>query len=188
MNKLLFFLFSFFTCASAYCEVNGVYGGHDIILKPHNTPQSQWNIPADMPDVYYNDVSGTIAIVDYASVTYYVTIYDDWWNAVITDTKVGGGTIDVSSLSSGDYVIPHIEPLLLQNCIYNESGYMITDRFIAGNHVDANRTFGDVTIPTGTMCEVEILKDARLYSGFKVENGSVFKILPSTADIYGKRY
>ena len=68
-------------------------------------PHLEWSIPADMPDVYYNNVSGTITIVDYANVTYYVTIYDDWWNAVITDTKVGGGTIDVSSLSSGDYTI-----------------------------------------------------------------------------------
>lgn len=73
--------------------------------KSNNNPHSEWNIPADMPDVYYNYVSGTITIVDYANVTYYVTIYDDWWNAVITDTKVGGGTIDVSSLSTGDYTI-----------------------------------------------------------------------------------
>ena len=73
-----------------------------IRVKKH---YNEWNIPADMPDVYYNNVSGTITIVDYANVTYYVTIYDDWWNAVITDNKVGGGTIDVSSLSSGDYVI-----------------------------------------------------------------------------------
>ena len=68
-------------------------------------PHSEWNIPADMPDVYYNSELGVITIVDYANVTYYVTIYDDWWNAVITDTKPGGGTINASSLSSGDYVI-----------------------------------------------------------------------------------
>ena len=45
-------------------------------------PHSEWNIPADMPDVYYNSELGVITIVDYANVTYYVTIYDDWWNAV----------------------------------------------------------------------------------------------------------
>ena len=77
----------------------------DLREKGQTVPHTQWNIPADMPDVYYNNMSGTITIVDYANVTYYVTIYDDWWNAVITDTKVGGGTIDVSSLSSGDYTI-----------------------------------------------------------------------------------
>ncbi len=58
-----------------------------------------------MPDVYYNSELDVITIVDYASVTYYVTIYDDWWNVVITDTKPGGGTINVSSLTSGDYTI-----------------------------------------------------------------------------------
>ena len=79
--------------ADVHVEVKGT--------KPHN----EWNIPADMPDVYYNYVSGTITIVDYANVTYYVTIYDDWWNVALTDTKPGGGTIDVSSLSSGDYTI-----------------------------------------------------------------------------------
>jgi hypothetical protein len=38
--------------------------------KSNNNPHSEWNIPADMPDVYYNYVSGTITIVDYANVTY----------------------------------------------------------------------------------------------------------------------
>ena len=85
-------------------EINGSPDGTHVEMKS-KLPHLEWNIPADMPDVYYNDVSGTITIVDYANVTYYVTIYDEWWNAVINDTKVGGGTIDVSSLSSGDYVI-----------------------------------------------------------------------------------
>lgn len=84
--------------------------------------------------------------------------------------------------------IPFIAPLLVQNCEYNRSGYMITDRFIAGNHVDENRTYGDVTITSGTSCEVEVLNDARLCPGFKVEKGALFKIIQSTADIYGKRY
>ncbi len=71
----------------------------------HGHNHNEINIPADMPDVYYDSELDVITIVDYANVTYYVTIYDDWWNAVITDTKPGGGTINVSSLTSGDYVI-----------------------------------------------------------------------------------
>ena len=101
-KQLAFILFLLPLMAFAYIDRNPTQVHIDIKNKP---PHTEWNIPADMPDVYYNDVSGTITIVDYANVTYYVTIYDDWWNAVITDTKVGGGTIDVSSLSSGDYVI-----------------------------------------------------------------------------------
>ena len=77
----------------------------DLREKGQTVPHTQWNIPADMPDVYYDSELDVITIVDYANVTYYVTIYDDWWNAVITDTKPGGGTISASSLSSGDYVI-----------------------------------------------------------------------------------
>ena len=73
--------------------------------KSNNNTHTEVNIPADMPDVYYNSELGVITIVDYVNATYYVTIYDDWWNAVITDTKPGGGTINVSSLTSGDYTI-----------------------------------------------------------------------------------
>ena len=102
-NKMLFsFVLLLFTI-SASADIKD-YNQQQIEIKGKNH-FSQWNIPADMPDVFYNNVSGTITIVDYANVTYYVTIYDDWWNVVITDTKVGGGTIDVSSLSTGDYTI-----------------------------------------------------------------------------------
>ncbi len=89
--------------AFAYIDRNPADVHVEIREKKHN--HTEWNIPADMPDVYYNNVTGIITIVDYVSATYYVTIYDDWWNAVITDTKPGGGTIDVSSLTSGDYTI-----------------------------------------------------------------------------------
>ena len=78
-----------------------------ISSKDHTSghDHTEVNPPADMPDVYYNSELDVVTIVDYANVTYYVTIYDDWWNSVITDTKPGGGTINVSSLTSGDYVI-----------------------------------------------------------------------------------
>jgi hypothetical protein len=104
MNKKILFSFAlllFITSASADIKD---YNQQVIEIKG-KTPHSEWNIPADMPDVYYNSQTGVITIVDYANVIYYVTIYDDWWNAVLTDTKPGGGTINVSSLTSGDYVI-----------------------------------------------------------------------------------
>ena len=91
--------------AFSYESGFGSRGEKDIVLQPKNHPHNEVNIPADMPGVFYNSEAGTITIVDYAYVTYYVTIYDDWWNAVITDTKPSGGTINVSSLSPGDYVI-----------------------------------------------------------------------------------
>ena len=90
---------------TAFAYVNRNPADVHVKIKDKEQNHTEVNPPADMPDVYYNSELGVITIVDYANVTYYVTIYDDWWNAVITDTKPGGGTIDVSSLTSGDYVI-----------------------------------------------------------------------------------
>lgn len=42
----------------------------DLREKGQTVPHTQWNIPADMPDVYYNYATGIITIVDYANVTY----------------------------------------------------------------------------------------------------------------------
>ncbi len=97
ITTVLFFL-------SAQANITN-YNEQQVIIKDKKQNHTEWSIPADMPDVYYNSQTGVITIVDYANVIYYVTIYDDWWNAVLTDTKPGGGTINVSSLTSGDYVI-----------------------------------------------------------------------------------
>ena len=99
MNKKMFFSFALLLfVTSAYANKRD-YVEQKIEMKGKNH-FFEVNPPADMPDVYYNSELGVINIVDYVSATYYVTIYDDWWNVVITDTKVGGGTIDVSSLTS----------------------------------------------------------------------------------------
>jgi hypothetical protein len=105
MKKFLITIITLFIVIPVYGIIEGTPAYTQIFLKDKKNHFTQWNIPADMPDVYYNSELGVVTIVDYANVTYYVTIYDDWWNAVITDTKPGGGTIDVSSLTSGDYTI-----------------------------------------------------------------------------------
>ena len=104
MKKFLIIIITLFIVIPVYGIIEGTpaYTHISLNLKKHHT---EVNIPADMPDVFYNSEAGTITIVDYANVTYYVTIYDDWWNVALTDTKPGGGTINVSSLSPGDYVI-----------------------------------------------------------------------------------
>ena len=104
MNKtILNLLFALFALP-VLAEINGSPSTTQVIIKDkkHFT---EVNPPADMPDVYYNSELGVITIVDYVNATYYVTIIDDWNNIVLTDTKIGGGTIDVSSLSTGDYTI-----------------------------------------------------------------------------------
>lgn len=105
MKKSMIIIISFmFFFVSIYADIKDYYQ-QQIEIKDKKNHFTQWDIPADMPDVYYDDLNGVITIVDYANVTYYVTIYDDWWNVALTDTKPGGGTINVSSLTSGDYVI-----------------------------------------------------------------------------------
>lgn len=105
MKKLIITTIALFLALPIIGNIKDTPEYTNIVIKDKNHNHTQWNIPADMPDVYYNSELGVITIVDYANVTYYVTIYDDWWNTVITDTKPGGGTINVSSLTSGDYVI-----------------------------------------------------------------------------------
>ena len=104
MNKILSLLFLAVLSLPVLAEVKDSPTTNQVKLN-YDNPHSEWSIPADMPDVYYNYMTGIITIVDYVNATYYVTIIDDWNNIVLTDTKVGGGTIDVSSLSSGDYTI-----------------------------------------------------------------------------------
>ena len=99
ITVILLFIF-----ISVHADIRG-HHEQQIEIRDNKHSHNEWNIPADMPDVYYDNQLGVITIVDYANVTYYVTIYDDWWNVALTDTKPGGGTINVSSLTSGDYVI-----------------------------------------------------------------------------------
>ena len=104
MNKIILNLLFALLALPMSAEIKGSPSTTQVIIRD-KLHFNEVNLPADMPDVYYDCELDIITIVDYVNATYYVTIYDDWWNAVITDTKVGGGTIDVSSLSSGDYVI-----------------------------------------------------------------------------------
>ncbi len=104
MNKIILNLLFALLALPVSAEIKGSPSTTQVIIR-NKLHFNEVSPPADMPDVYYNSELDVITIVDYASVTYYVTIYDDWWNVVITDTKPGGGTINVSSLTSGDYTI-----------------------------------------------------------------------------------
>ena len=68
MKKTILFIFISLCCISVFSEVrgNGTGAGSNIVLKPKNNPHTEVNIPADMPDVFYNSEAGTITIVDYA--------------------------------------------------------------------------------------------------------------------------
>ncbi len=79
-------------------------------------------MPADMPDVYYNNVSQTIIIDGTGEVDYYdVEIIDMTNHDVVISTQVSGyyDTIDVSSLPEEEYSI----------VIYSPTGYIFDGYF-----------------------------------------------------------
>ena len=71
--------------------------------------------------------------------------------------------------------IPYIAPTIVQNSTIENSQYVIATSYKAGNHVDSNRTAGDVTIPSGVEYEIE---SVTLSPGFKVEKGALFSAFP----------
>ncbi len=101
---ILILVFSFFAIASLARNEENINlhypgGGHTH----YNIPT-----PAEMPDVYYNNVSQTITIDGTGEVDYYdVEIMSLITFDVVISTQVNGyyDTIDISSLPDGEYVI-----------------------------------------------------------------------------------
>ena len=79
--------------------------------KPEN--HGQYYIPADQPDVYYNNGTQVIIIDGGGEVTYYDVEIESMttWLTVIS-TQVNGmyDTIDISSLTPGEYMITITSP------------------------------------------------------------------------------
>lgn len=69
MKKFLIIIITLFIVIPVYGIIEGTpaYTHISLNLKKHHT---EVNIPADMPDVYYDSELGVITIVDYANVTY----------------------------------------------------------------------------------------------------------------------
>ena len=84
------------------------------------------------------------------------------------------GTIVVSTQN----YIPYIAPMLVQNTTIQNSQYVIASSFNAGNHVDSNRTAGDVTIPSGVEYEIDFNDSVTLSPGVMVEKGAVLSATP----------
>lgn len=156
MRKVVFLLSALFALSSFITE--------DPKVKqiPLNAPStnghnfSQWDIPADMPDVYYNSELGVITINEKSCT---ITDVDPNSNIMINHRQN----------------IPFIAPLILQNETIENDQYIIATSLTAGNHVDANRTSGDFIIPSAKQFEVEYSDKVVLAPGFKVNKGGIFK-------------
>ena len=70
MKKFLITIITLFIVIPVYGIIEGTPAYTQIFLKDKKNHFTQWNIPADMPDVYYDSELGVITIVDYANVTY----------------------------------------------------------------------------------------------------------------------
>ncbi len=98
-----------FTFLALFAFLPFAYSSQQAIqLRKVKIGHSNIPMPADEPDVYYNDVSQTIIIDGTGEVEYYnveimsLTTFD-----VLISTQVNGyyDTIDISSLPDGEYVI-----------------------------------------------------------------------------------
>ena len=105
---LLFFLLSAFTI-----QLNADNQLKVIVLDGKGGLHLEYYVPADMPDVYYNEDNQTIIIDGGGEVTYYdVEIAPVSTFVPVISTQVNGyyDTIDVSSLSATEYYITISSP------------------------------------------------------------------------------
>ena len=119
MRRLIFILLTMLSV-----NVFAFTNSDRIILRPDGPQHNHGNIPipADMPDVYYNNVSQTIIIDGGGEVNYYdVEIISLATLETEIYTQINGyyDTIDVSSLPDGDYTI----------FIYSPTGYTFDGDF-----------------------------------------------------------
>lgn len=105
---LLFSLLSAFTF-----QINADHETKVIVLDRKGELHLEYYVPADMPDVYYDEDNQQIIIAGGGEVNYYdVEIASTSSSVPIISTQVDGfyDTIDVSSLPQDEYVITIYSP------------------------------------------------------------------------------
>ena len=85
-----------------------------VMSDPNQQPDHiQYYIPADQPDVYYDDDNAVIIIDGGGEVSYYdveIESMTTWLTVISTQVNGTYDTIDVSSLATGDYIITITSP------------------------------------------------------------------------------
>ena len=93
------------------------FGSPEKIQMSDPEPQHDHNnlpLPADMPDVYYDGDNQQIIVDGLGVVTYYdveIASATNWTVYISTQVSGSYGTIDISSLPEGEYVITIDSPL-----------------------------------------------------------------------------
>lgn len=105
MKRIILLLFSVLLSAQLFTALSE----EQIVLSQTGGDHNEHYQMADMPDaVYYDNVTHEIIIeADGTSLYYNVQIVSDYLNQTVISTQVSGygDTIDVSSLTSGNYTI-----------------------------------------------------------------------------------
>ena len=73
-------------------------------------------------------------------------------------------------------MMPYIAPLKIQNQVVESSQYILASFVEMGNHIESNRTFGDVVIKDGAELILEAKGKSILNGGVKIEKGAKFSI------------
>ena len=101
----------FFALVFSFINVCNSYGEErEINMQYNGTPNDHYSypIPADEPEVYYDDDDQEIIIDGTGYVTFYdveITSTTNWMVYVTAQVNGSYDTIDISSLPQGEYVI-----------------------------------------------------------------------------------
>ena len=106
MKKLIILLCSFILPLMVYADRGE--GAQILLRKKNNTGHIEYYIPADMPEVYYDEDNAAIIVVGDGFSSYYdVAIIRESLLQTVISTQISGygDTIDVSTLPDDDYRI-----------------------------------------------------------------------------------
>jgi hypothetical protein len=109
MKKNIFFVFIVAFLISLHLNANDRDVGQiHIEHKPHGGTHSEYYLPADAPEVYYDSDNQEIIIVADGFASYYeveITIVSSGLSVIYTMINGYGDSIDISSLGSNYYCI-----------------------------------------------------------------------------------
>lgn len=145
----------------------------------------QWTgIPDQYHDVNIVQSDNTLTITGINNDSTYVSYCN---SSEIIRKKLSSSSVTLTNVSPNGSImlyrhnyIPYIAPMLLQNVTLNKSQYVIASDITAGFSVDSNRTNGDVIVNNGVEYEIEASGTVTFCDGFKVEQGALFTVIPST--------
>ena len=115
MKKMLLLILALLFAGQVFAEtpIDRAGAGQNIIIKKRKVGHLDNNIPADQPEVYLDTSNAVIIIDGGGEVTYYdveIESMTTWITVISTQVNGTNDTIDISSLTSGEYMITITSP------------------------------------------------------------------------------